>query len=72
VQDLDNDGSAELMVGTIGDSKASPNAGAIHLLYFGQNATDGLPYVRDWRKITTGQSLVAHAAGPPHKPCSPV
>lgn len=43
------------MVGTIGDGRANPNAGAVHLLYLGLNATgDLLPSVKDWRKITTG------------------
>ena len=54
-KDLDNDGVPELLVGTIGDNRANPNAGAVHLLYLGLNTTgDGLPVVKDWRKITTG------------------
>ncbi|TFJ84058.1 hypothetical protein NSK_004532 [Nannochloropsis salina CCMP1776] len=53
--DLDMDGVPELVVGTIGDSRANPNAGSVHLLFLGLNATDdGLPMVREWRKITTG------------------
>lgn len=56
-QDLDGDGVPELMVGTIGDGRANPNAGAVHLLYLGLNATgDLLPLVKDWRKITTGNT----------------
>lgn len=48
----------ELVVGTIGDGRANPNAGAVHLLYLGLNATgDLLPSVKDWRKITTGTVL---------------
>jgi hypothetical protein len=52
---VDGDGIPELMVGTIGDGRANPNAGAVHLLYLGLNTTgDLLPSVKDWRKITTG------------------
>lgn len=48
------------MVGTIGDGRANPNAGAVHLLYLGLNATgDLLPSVKDWRKITTGVTRVS-------------
>lgn len=55
MQDLDGDGIPELVVGTIGDGRANPNAGALHLLYLGLNATgDLIPSVKDWRKITTG------------------
>lgn len=54
-QDVDGDGIPELMVGTIGDGRANPKAGAVHLLYLGLNTTgDLLPSVKDWRKITTG------------------
>jgi len=52
-RDLDLDGVPELLVGAIGDNRANPNAGAIHLLLLGVNTTgDGLPMVKEWRKIT--------------------
>ncbi|KAM3570220.1 hypothetical protein VYU27_007700 [Nannochloropsis oceanica] len=53
-RDLDQDGIPELLVGTIGDNHANPNAGAVHLLLLGLNTTgDNLPMVKEWRKITS-------------------